>query len=69
MRKWHQDEEVAKYSEGQSQHDYDKLDKWYKKMKDNKEQSDWFSIAESKTQLQNKDHNLQGLSFKCTRTK
>lgn len=32
-------------------------------MKDNKEQSDWFPIAKSNTQLQNKDHNLQELEF------
>lgn len=33
-------------------------------MKDNKEWSDWFPIAKSNTQLQNKDHSLQGLELK-----
>ena len=47
--RWHQDEETVKYSEGQCQCDFDKLDKWYKKMKDGKDQSDWFLKQEPQT--------------------
>lgn len=65
----HEDEETVKYSEGQCQCDCDKLNKWCKKMKDGKEQSDWFLTAVSSSHLQNKNHKLQGVLFNFYSTK